>query len=166
MACVTSVSWPGMKQLKISKLDFEETILPQIKSCERENFSPSEAFDITSKLKKKNTSLICLSYTEGNSRALLGYLVFMHPKIGSTVTVHKICIRKSFRRRGCARFMLKMCTETVRDTNSRMHLWVRWDNIPARSLYRSLGFVEDARINDYYGSARAGLHMTLDLRPS
>ena len=165
MSSVTVFSYPEWTPLTMSGRQVEDRLLPMINTCERKTFRSSEAMDIKSELKKKNQSLVAVIACDQGTETLVGYLISMRTKPGNSLTLHKICIAPSFRRRGCARMLLRSWIDRVRSTSSRMHLWVRLDNHPARQLYLSLGFTDGNKVDDYYGTGRSGLHMILDLRP-
>ena len=42
---------------------------------------------------------------------------------------------------------------------TKIQLWVDEGNLPARRLYRVLGFEEMSRVNDYYAVGRTGIQM-------
>jgi ribosomal-protein-alanine N-acetyltransferase len=68
------------------------------------------------------------------------------------------------RRRGIARILVEAAFATLVSASTRLvHLEVRPSNLAARTLYRSLGFVETGVRPGYYGDEDA-LLMTLNLR--
>jgi ribosomal-protein-alanine N-acetyltransferase len=75
--------------------------------------------------------------------------------------VTTLAVRPERRRRGYARALLKAALGAFPEAR-RVHLEVRPSNVPAISLYESLGFVTTGRRRRYYGDEDA-LLMTLDL---
>jgi ribosomal-protein-alanine N-acetyltransferase len=75
--------------------------------------------------------------------------------------VTTLAVRPERRRRGYARVLLEAALGAFPGVR-RVHLEVRPSNVPARSLYESLGFVTTGRRRRYYGDEDA-LLMTLDL---
>jgi ribosomal-protein-alanine N-acetyltransferase len=75
--------------------------------------------------------------------------------------VTTLAVRPERRRRGYARVLLEAALGAFPEAR-RVHLEVRPSNVPARSLYTSLGFVTTGRRRRYYGDEDA-LLMTLDL---
>ena len=63
-----------------------------------------------------------------------------------------IAVRPEYRRQGLGRIMLRaMLTAAYEELNvTEMSLEVRPSNMPARNLYRSMGFVEEGRRRRYY----------------
>lgn len=142
--------------------------MPQIERAEKRTFGRHEALDFTTELKKRNLELV-VAYDETNeivpgTPALVAYLVFVYSKPGNTVTLHKICVQKSYRRRGVARFMLSKLVERLKKQGaSKIQLWVDESNASAKLLYQGVGFEEVGRVSDYYAINRTGVQMALDL---
>jgi ribosomal-protein-alanine N-acetyltransferase len=75
--------------------------------------------------------------------------------------VTTLAVRPERRRRGYARALLEAALGAFPEAR-RVHLEVRPSNVPAISLYESLGFVTTGRRRRYYGDEDA-LLMTLNL---
>ena len=84
--------------------------------------------------------------------------------ISGEAHVMTIAVHPDRRRRGLARALIKAAlAHPASDGVRRVHLEVRPGNLPARTLYDSLGFVESGVRPGYYGDEDA-LLMTLDLQ--
>ena len=145
---------------------WQEVVLPQIKRCEKKNFTSTEALDFEIELKKRNvTMVITLQYATSPSTApdLVAYLVLQHAKSTSSVLLHKICVSKSYRRQGIAKSMLQFEIKNLKRRSSRIQLWVHQSNTAATELYKSLGFGKVSELDDYYGPGQKGIRMSLDL---
>lgn len=83
--------------------------------------------------------------------------------ISDEAHVMTIAVLPDRRRRGLARTLIEAALDNPASTGvCRVHLEVRPGNLPARTLYYSLGFVETGVRPGYYGDEDA-LLMTLDL---
>ena len=81
----------------------------------------------------------------------VGFLV--SSRAADEAEVLNVAVHPSWRRRGIARQLLHRLLIELRAVGvERCHLEVRVSNNPAQSLYRSLGFVEQAIRKDYYRS--------------
>ena len=68
--------------------------------------------------------------------------------------VTTLAVRPEHRRKGFARVLLEAALGAFPEVR-RVHLEVRPSNVPARSLYESLGFVTTGRRRRYYGDEDA-----------
>ena len=78
---------------------------------------------------------------------VVAYLAF--EKILDEGTVAEVAVHPAFRRRGIARRLLEM-TMNMFDDLKTVTLEVREGNVPARSLYRAMGFDDTAVRKNYY----------------
>ena len=164
MATIITLSLQTGKHLSVSK----EALLPQLERAEKKNFARHEAFDFHLELKKRNVDLVMVLKDDGNlpreSPIVAAYSVFVHSKPGNFVMLHKICVLDDFRRQGIATRILATQTEKYTSRGcSKIQLWVDEQNMPARSLYKSAGFQEMNKVENYYAPGRTGLQMSLDL---
>ena len=82
-------------------------------------------------------------------------------RLADELHVTTLAVRPERRRRGYARVLIEAALGASPEVR-RVHLEVRPSNVPALSLYKSLGFVTTGRRRHYYGDEDA-LLMTLDL---
>lgn len=94
-------------------------------------------------------ALYLLLEEEGEILAQIGvrYLV-------DELHVTTLAVRPEHRRRGYAHVLLEAALGAFTEAR-RVHLEVRPSNVPARSLYESLGFVTTGRRRRYYGDEDA-----------
>ena len=167
MATIMTMSLQTGKHLPVSR----QAVLPQVERAEKKNFARHEAFDFHLELRKRNLDLVIILQDDGiqpkDTIVVVAYSVFVHSKPGNFVMLHKICVLDEFRRQGIATKIL--ATQAAKYTSrgcSKIQLWVDEQNVPARSLYESAGFVEMNRVENYYAPGRTGLQMALELIPS
>jgi len=99
-------------------------------------------------------SVVCLVVVDPSVIASVAWLL----RCTSALAVHP-----DARGRGLAR---RLVAESLRRLPSRIDtlgLEVRSDNQAAVGLYCALGFIESARLPDYYGPGRSGLRMRASL---
>lgn len=163
----TSQEDPGdiaIKDLASIASKDRDPVIKQVATVEKKTFPTSEAFDFASELRKKNTNMI-LAFKNANHDGLLGYLVYVRMK--RLVLLHKICVVQQERGRGvgkCLIHSLRLQLE-VQGGCQNIQLWVDEDRAPARALYKSTGFGQVDRCEDYYGPGRNGLKMQLSIEP-
>lgn len=66
------------------------------------------------------------------------------------LTLNTLCVDEAYRRRGIARMLWNAVTEMMRGVCTVCYLEVRESNTPARTLYASLGFVQNGYRPRYY----------------
>jgi ribosomal-protein-alanine N-acetyltransferase len=71
--------------------------------------------------------------------------------------VINLAVDPAVRRQGVGTLLLRAIEETL--TAGEMTLMVQVENSPARALYLSVGYQEDATLANYYGPGRAGVRM-------
>lgn len=164
MAIISMSSLQTGKVLQVPRKD----MMNQIERAEKKAFSRNETLNFGSGLKKRNTVLTVVfddatSVIRGGP-IVAAYAVFVHPKPGNNVTLHKICVLEPYRRHGVAKQLLtKQILALKRHGCTRILLWVDDQNIPARNLYEKLGFAEVNQVENYYAPGRTGIHMALSL---
>lgn len=163
MATIRCTSLQTGKTVKMTRQD----ILHQIEQAEKKSFARHEVFDFPNELKKRNTELVVImsgAHGADNRLTLAAYLVLTFLKPGNTVTLQKICVCENFRRQGIARTLINAQVERLRRHGTvKVQLWVDGDNLPAMSLYDSIGFEEVTRVEDYYAVGRIGVQTSLSL---
>ena len=76
--------------------------------------------------------------------------------------VLRLKVREERRRRGCARALLGAAVDRLMAGGvEQVRLTVAPGNLAARALYAQLGFVEEARLPDYFGPGEARLLLVL-----
>ena len=163
MATIVTQSLLTSEKVKCS---WHEVVLPQMKQCEKRCFPSTEAFNFDIELKKRNAHVIVILHGEeavAKTPRLVAYLIFTRPKAGTTVSLHKICVAKKYRRQGVAKQTLRSEIEILKRHCSKIQLMVHHDNTAAIALYQSLGFEKVNEIENYYSPGRRGIQMTLDL---
>ena len=73
--------------------------------------------------------------------------------------MYSLSVHPAARGRGLARLLIAASLQRLAKRIDTLGLEVRSDNGAAVGLYCSLGFVETARLPDYYGPGRSGLRM-------
>jgi ribosomal-protein-alanine N-acetyltransferase len=98
----------------------------------------------------------------GENGELAGYLFCAFA--GGEVHINKIAVSESWRRRGVAgRLMSEVLDFSRRIEAEDVYLEVRESNHPARTFYRSIGFVDSGRRKSYYLDGEDALVMVLAL---
>ena len=160
MANVIILSINTGKVIRVMK----DNLIHQIQHIEKKTFPRREALDFNTELQKRNTDLVIILDDAGKftpaKPKVVAYMVFVHPKAGNAVLLHKICVDGEYRRRGIARIILEAQTQRLKKQGlTRIQLWVDEGNLPARRLYKALGLQEVSTVNDYYAAGRNGIQM-------
>ena len=66
------------------------------------------------------------------------------------LTLNTLCVAEKYRRQGIARALWSAVTEMMQGVCSVCYLEVRESNLPARTLYESLGFTQNGYRPRYY----------------
>ena len=66
------------------------------------------------------------------------------------LTLNTLCVAEKYRRQGIARALWSAVTEMMRGVCTVCYLEVRESNLPARTLYESLGFTQNGYRPRYY----------------
>lgn len=121
-------------------------------------------FDV--ELLKRNVMLVVLAQEPCNTAklALVAYLLVS--RVRTTAYLHKLLVLEHFRHHGLAKQLVNRQIEELRHRGCvQVQFWVDENRQPARNLYRSIGFEEIERIENYYAPGRAGINMALSLIP-
>ena len=136
-------------------------LLTQIRLCEKQNFSRTEALDFKVELKKRNVQLKVVVDAE---RSLVAYMLLAFSRPGRVANLHKICVSAPHRRKGIATEMSNDLIQALRARGcTSVQLWVDEQNHTALNLYDKLHFEKMQSVSDYYGPGRTGLHYMLCL---
>ncbi|CCX33063.1 acyl-CoA N-acyltransferase [Pyronema domesticum] len=93
---------------------------------------------------------------------LVGYAVYIRTK--QMTRIHKVCIVDRYRRLGVGKWMMDQLLKELRKARAEaVDLWVDKDRLPARGLYKAMGFEEMEEVVDYYSKGRNGVRMELRL---
>eukprot|EP00873_Tetraselmis_striata_P009417 jgi/Tetstr1/429681/TSEL_019577.t1 len=110
-------------------------------------------------LRKRTVRLLYLADGGGQ---VLGYVAFSISSL--SVQVGKLAVRDTHRRQGLGRrLLLAALQEAIATKRSVASLHVDTGNTAALGLYRSLGFEQDGRVEDYYGQGRHAFRMLCEL---
>lgn len=151
----------------------KDDLIRQVQYVEKKTFPRREAMDFDTEIHKRNVDLVIIVddadapgvFTPARP-ILVAYMVFAHLKAGKAVLLHKICVSEDYRRRGIARIVLETQAERLKKQGcTKIQLWVDEGNMPARILYKVLGFEEVSRVNDYYAVGRTGIQMLWGFSP-
>ena len=83
------------------------------------------------------------------SGEILGYCGFLY--VLDEAEIPNVCVKASARKQGVGKQMMSVLIEEAAKLDiSTLFLEVRESNVPARTLYRSLGFVEDGIRKNFY----------------
>lgn len=81
-----------------------------------------------------------------------GFVIAASSSEPSVGWILRLKVREDCRRLGCGRALLQAALERLCHGGvKRVRLTVAPGNVPALALYRDLGFVEEARLADYFG---------------
>lgn len=80
---------------------------------------------------------------------ILGYCGFLF--VLDEAEIPNVCVKASARKRGVGKQMMTVLTEEAKEIGiATLFLEVRESNVAARTLYKSLGFVEDGIRKNFY----------------
>ena len=90
-----------------------------------------------------------------------GYVIAALASDPSEGWILRLRVREDCRRSGCGRALLGAALERLRPSGvARVRLTVAPGNVPALSLYREMGFIEESRLPDYFGPGEDRLLLT------
>lgn len=128
----------GMTHIRVANLDD----VAEIYKIENECFStPWSENSIAESIENENT-ILYIAELDGKTAGYMGVQIF-----SGEGYVTNVATLKEFRRRGVAKALIK---EVMKNKMEFLTLEVRQSNIPAISLYRSLGFVEVGKRPRFY----------------
>jgi ribosomal protein S18 acetylase RimI-like enzyme len=82
---------------------------------------------------------------------VVAYVILLHSPRVDQADLISIGVDPEYRQQGLSKNLLSHALSRLPPTVKSIWLDVRADNLPARSLYRSLGFVPQNTRRDYYG---------------
>ena len=118
----------------------------QVAAIEAESFSVPWSLNAFTDTVTKDNFRYFVADEEGE---IMGYCGFMF--VLDEAEIPNVCVKASARKRGVGRQMMTVLAEEAEKLGiSVLYLEVRESNTPARTLYRSLGFVEDGIRKNFY----------------
>lgn len=128
----------GMMHIRVANLDD----VAEIYKIENECFStPWSKNSIAESIENENT-ILYIAELDGETAGYMGVQIF-----SGEAYVTNVATLKEFRRMGVAKALIN---EVMKNEMEFLTLEVRQSNIPAISLYRSLGFVEVGKRPRFY----------------
>lgn len=109
-----------------------------------EPLSESRQLALIEGLKTHPTSVVLLAEVDGKIGGLLvAFENFSTFTVRPMINIHDVIVLPEYRGRGVGRALLRRIIEVAEERGcSRITLEVRKDNLPARQLYKSVGFAE------------------------
>lgn len=141
--------------LKYVKAKIED--LPIIVALEKECFNQYDCFSANSilyQLKDPNNSIIIELIIYDNKT--VGYASFLTRKNSSKIRLYSICIAPEYSGRQIGRRYLEMRLGELAEEFNEVSLEVRFSNIKAVNLYKSLGFTIKEQLPNYYPDGEDG----------
>ena len=130
-------------------------------AMERKCFAKHEAMDVTKEAKGRGATLLCASPL-AQPQECVGYAMTTRSSLALHLT--KLVVTPAERRKGVGRALLAKVLDVARSGRAQVcTLHVDEGNTPAQALYRSLGFEETGRRDDYYRVGRHALVMEKEM---
>lgn len=136
---------------------------PALYRLEERCFSPRERFSRTLMRRLVATPsaatwmAFCETESQSEEKDLAGFAIVEWSR-GEAAYLHTLEVAPEHRRAGVGRALLRCCIGSACAAEvSLFWLHVAEENLAARALYRSLGFVEQEREEHYYGRGRHAL---------
>jgi len=123
--------------------------LPEVMAIEGASF-PNPWHEVTFRGEIQNEGIsFPMVAVDFATRAVLGYIIYW--LIRDEIQVNNIAVRTDFRGRGIGEAVMRLVLDNAGLAGVRfVSLEVRVSNMPARSLYRKLGFEPIGLRKDYY----------------
>lgn len=141
--------------------DATEADLGELVALERRTFPPEEAFNPKQLryLVRSSRSLIKVARLDGHVVGLAIALLRRH-KRWQSARLYSLAVDPAYQGRGLGRRLAAALLDALEAMGvRRCFLEVRDDNARAHALYAQLGFVDVARLPNYYGPGRHGIRM-------
>lgn len=125
--------------------------LDEVDALQQSSFSNPWSLELLQKelANEWSTVLLAEETAEGAARRILGFVIFW--LVHDEVHILNVAVAPARRREGLARTLLAECLAQGRSASARLAtLEVRGSNVPALSLYRSLGFRQAGVRKSYY----------------
>lgn len=136
--------------------------LPALRALETEAFAESERFAPRTWRYLVTRSPSCLALVIPDDARLLAAVVWLAPRRQRVARLYSLAVHPEARGRGLARALLAASLPALPGRCTLLSLEVRDDNASALSLYAALGFVQVARLPNYYAPGVHGLRMRAD----
>lgn len=129
-----------------------------------EEHFPGDRLSLRSVRRFLNSPNACVWMAQLNG-APAGNLILLTRKNSRIARIYSVVVAPAARGRGLARRLVAVAEAQARRLGSdAVALEVRTDNRAARALYAGLGYVEVARLPEYYEDGAAGLRLVKQLR--
>jgi [ribosomal protein S18]-alanine N-acetyltransferase len=136
-------------KLRIRQMELDD--IPALSEIENSSFHLPYSVGIWEKEKRNSLSrtLVVVEEKGKGAMELKGYLNFW--LILDEAEIHRIAVKKEYRRSGIAAMLLREMFRVLRDMKIvSVHLEVRQSNNEAINLYEKLGFMLKGRRQGYY----------------
>jgi ribosomal-protein-alanine N-acetyltransferase len=131
--------------------------LDGILALEKASFPPEDCFPRRSwRGLLVSPSALCLVCDD---RTILASIAWLLRSTSSLARMYSLAVHPEARGRGLARLLVAQSLRRLPGRIDTLGLEVRSDNGAAVGLYCALGFIETARLPDYYGPGRSGLRL-------
>lgn len=135
--------------------------LDGILALEQAAFPPEDCFPRRSWRRLLVTpSALCLVVDE---RKVIASIAWLLRSTSSLARMYSLAVHPDARGRGLGRLLVAESLRKLPRRIDTLGLEVRSDNGAAVGLYCAIGFIETARLPDYYGPGRSGLRMRASL---
>lgn len=150
---------------KISVIRMHEEHVPLVFKLDQNSFAlPWSERSYLFEIRENNTSipLAAVQTNEDQGEHLAGFIVVW--TVEDEAHIGTIAVDKDFRRQGIAQKLIFAALQEARERGAeKVYLEVRAGNLPARSLYQKLGFVDfDLRKKYYSDNQEDAVIMLLD----
>ena len=130
-------------------------------AMERKCFAKHEAMDVAKEARGRGATLLCASPLS-QPQECVGYAVTTRSSLALHLT--KLVVTPAERRKGVGRALLARVLDVARSGRAQVcTLHVDEGNMPAQALYRSVGFEQTGRRDDYYRVGRHALVMEKEM---
>ena len=136
----------------------DERCCAQCNAIETACYPKNEVLNISHEASKPGCHIICSGGSANESEICLGYVIFQ--KTALSVSIVKIVVLPTYRRRGIGKQLLKTVEEFANLKSIRLcSLNVEESNSPAIALYLSEGYVKSDHRTDFYAIGRHAYRM-------
>ncbi len=104
-------------------------------------------------------SALCLVIDDPTTGGPHGTIAWLLRSTSTLARMYSLAVHPDARGRGLARLLVEVSLRRLPQRVTLLGLEVRDDNQAAVGLYCALGFIESARLPEYYGPGRSGLRM-------
>lgn len=151
---------PQRARIRQARLaDLSQVAALEESSFETDRFSPRT-------LRGLATRASSLMLVAVSGKRILGYAAVLFRSGSASARVYGLCVAQAARGQGVARALMAGAqSHAGRRGAQAIRLEVRQDNVAARGLYASLGFVPCAQLPAYYADGADGVRLKKFLKP-